>query len=88
MLVSECFEDDGGSEAYRQGHYLTWRLEILASGSKLLVNIKREGEVHPQPEQVKLLFPRQEARHLDIAGGSILTDQCGQMNRELLVSLA
>jgi len=88
LFVSECFEDDGESEAYREGHYFTWRLEILVSASRLLVSIKREGEVPPQSEQIKLLFPQQERRHIDVAGGSIVADQSGRMNRGLLVALA
>jgi alpha-glucosidase len=84
----ECFEDDGESEAYRQGDYFTWRLEILTSTSRLLVNIRREGETHGQAEPVMLLFPRQEARQIEVAGGSIVADQCGRMNRELAVALS
>ena len=83
----ECFEDDGESEAYRQGNYFTWRLEILTSSSRLLVDIRREREVHVQAEPVILLFPRQEARQIEIAGGSIVADRCGPMNRELVVAL-
>ena len=87
-FVYECFEDDGESEAYRQGKYFTWRLEILTSSSRLLVNIKREGEVHPEAGQVVLLFPRQEARDIEIVGGSVVTDRDEQMNRQLLVTLS
>jgi alpha-glucosidase len=88
IFVYECFEDDGESEAYRQGNYVTWRLEILTSSSRLLVNIKREREVHPGVGQVILLFPRQEARQIEIAGGSVVTDSDRRMNRELLVALS
>ena len=88
IFVYECFEDDGESETYRQGNYFTWRLEILTSSSRLLVNIKREREVHPGAGQVILLFPRQEARQIEIAGGSVVTDSDGRMNRELLVALS
>ena len=88
IFVYECFEDDGESETYRQGNYFTWRLEILTSSSRLLVNIKREREVRPGAGQVILLFPRQEARQIEIAGGSVVTDSDGRMNRELLVALS
>jgi alpha-glucosidase len=88
IFVYECFEDDGESEAYRQGNYFTWRLEILTSSSRLLVNIKRERDVHPGAGQVILLFPRQEARQIEIEGGSVVTDWDGRMNRELLVALS
>ena len=87
-FVYECFEDDGESEAYRQGKYFTWRLEILTSSSRLSVNIKREREIHPEAGQVVLLFPRQEARQIEIAGGSVVIDRDEQMNRQLSVALS
>jgi len=88
VSVYECFEDDGESEAYRQGNYFTWRLEILTSSSRLLVNISREGQVHAQAEQVILFFARQETRQIEITGGSIVADRCGRVNRELVVALS
>jgi alpha-glucosidase len=88
IFAYECFEDDGESEAYRQGKYFTWRVEILTSSSRLLVNIKREGDLHPEAGQIGLLFPRQEARQIEIAGGSLVADREGRMNRELLVGLS
>ncbi|MBV9275043.1 MAG: glycoside hydrolase family 31 protein [Verrucomicrobia bacterium] len=84
----ECFEDDGESEAYRQGNYFTWRLEIEASSSRVLVNIDREIETGPEVAPVTLLFPRQEARPIEVVGGAVITDRDGRMNRELLVALS
>jgi len=83
-----CFEDDGESEGYRQGHYWTWQLQITASRSDMLVKIEREGEGYPKPGQVYLLFPRQETRQMEVRGGSVVADASGAVNRELLVRLA
>jgi alpha-glucosidase len=83
----ECFEDDGESEAYRQGHYFSWRLQILASSSGLAVKIGCEGEGYPETGQIVLLFPRQEVRKIEIVGGSVLADTRRGTNRELILAL-
>jgi alpha-glucosidase len=83
-----CFEDDGESEAYRQGHYWTWQLRSITSRSEVLVKIERQGEGYSKSGQVYLLFPRQETRRVQVHGGSIVADASGPLNRELLVTLA
>ncbi len=83
-----CFEDDGETQRYREGHYWTWRLKITASQSDVLVQIQREGEYDSKATQVPLLFPRQEARRLVVQGGSVVADTSGMANRELLIALA
>jgi alpha-glucosidase len=88
QFESSCFEDDGESEGYRQGQYWTWRLQITASRSDVLVKIEREGEGYPKPGQVPLLLPRQETRRVEVRGGSVVADVSGAANRELLVALA
>jgi alpha-glucosidase len=88
QFESSCFEDDGESEGYRQGHYWTWQLQITASRSDLLVKIEREGEGYPKPGQVTLLLPRQETRRVEVRGGSVVTDVSGLATRELLLALA
>ena len=84
----ECFEDDGESEGYRQGHYWIWRLKVTASPSELCVEIQREGEGYPKTGQVSLLFPRQETRRIDFLGGSVMVDASGATHREILAELA
>jgi alpha-glucosidase len=88
QFESCCFEDDGESGGYRQGQYWTWRLQITASQSDVLVKIEREGEGYPKPSQVPLLLPRQETRRVEVCGGSVVADVSGAANRELLVALA
>jgi alpha-glucosidase len=88
QFESSCFEDDGESEGYRQGQYWTWRLQITASRSDVLVKIEREGAGYPKPGQVPLLLPRQETRSVEVRGGSVVADVSGTANRELLVALA
>jgi alpha-glucosidase len=87
QFESSCFEDDGESEGYREGHYWTWQLQITASRSEMLVKIDREGEGYSKSTQISLLLPRQENRRVELGGGSIVADTSGAANRELLVTL-
>jgi alpha-glucosidase len=84
----ECFEDDGESEAYRDGKYWTWRLQILGSRSDLSVKIERRGDGYPQPGQTILFLPRQEMRPIDLQGGSIVSDSSLGAQRELRITLS
>jgi alpha-glucosidase len=87
QLESSCFEDDGESEGYRQGHYWAWQLQITSSRSDVLVKIERKGEGYPKPGQVSLLLPRQEIRRVEVCGGSVVADASDAAHRELLVKL-
>ena len=82
----ECFEDDGESQAYREGNFRTWHLEIKSSPSELLIQVAQEGN-GPRTGQISFLFPRQEMRPIKLRGGSVARDALGAANRELLVAL-
>jgi alpha-glucosidase len=82
----QCFEDDGESQAYRQGNFRTWHLEVKSSPSELLIQVTQEGNV-PRTGQISFLFPRQEMRPIKLRGGSVARDGLGVANRELLVAL-
>jgi alpha-glucosidase len=84
----ECFEDDGESEAYRDGKYWTWRLQILGSRSDLSVKIERRGDGSPQPGQTILFLPRQEMRPIHLQGGSVVSDSFSGAQREIRITLS
>ena len=82
----ECFEDDGESQAYREGNFRTWHLEVKCSHSELLIQIAQKGRGDPRTGQISFLFPRQETRPIRFRGGSVAKDVLGATNRELLVA--
>ncbi len=82
----ECFEDDGESQAYREGNFRTWHLEVKCSHSELLIQIAQKGRGDPRTGQISFLFPRQETRPIRFRGGSVAKDALGATNRELLVA--
>jgi alpha-glucosidase len=83
----ECFEDDGESESYREGHFWTWRLRIKSDSSRISLDLDRAGEPDPKIEHVSLLFRRQERRPIDVHGGIITQDRQRGADRELLLAL-
>jgi len=83
----ECFEDDGESQASREGNFWTWHLEVNSSRSELQIQIAQKGRSDPKIGQISLLFPRQETRPIRLRGGSVRQDVLGAANRELLVAL-
>jgi alpha-glucosidase len=84
----ECFEDDGESERYREGHFWSWRLKVDSSSSRITVNLDRSGEPDPVVDRVCLRFRRQERRPIEVHGGSIVRERERGNMRELLVALA
>ena len=82
----ECFEDDGESQAYREGDFRTWHLEVKGSQSELLIQIAQKGRGDPRTGQISFLFPPQETRTIKFRGGSVAKDVLIAANRELLVA--
>ena len=83
----ECFEDDGESEAYRNGQFWTWRLRVESSALELAIEIEREGDGSPEAGEIGVLLPRDETRRVHLRGGSVAGDTRKEMNRELRVRL-
>jgi alpha-glucosidase len=84
---TECFEDDGESTAYQDGHFSLWQLSIAASPAQLTVNLERTGEPDPNTDRVTLLFRRQEIRPIAVHGAAITSDHQVGTYRELVISL-
>jgi len=87
-FVCECFEDDGESQAYRDGHFWHWRLSVDSSISDLSVQIERLGEVPAAEQHISFLFPQHETRRILIEGGTLLKDDREGLTRTLLVRSA
>jgi alpha-glucosidase len=86
-LESECFEDDGESNAYQEHHFWVWRLGIRSESSRIGCKIDRLGESNPKVDRVSLLFRRQDRRPIDVEGGAITLDRELATHRELEIAL-
>jgi len=70
----DCFEDDGESEGYRQDQFGQWNLRVSTTLTEMNIEIAKLGASPPTADQVKILLPPQERRHLSILGGTLLSD--------------
>lgn len=81
-VAEEFFVDDGESEAYRQGRYGTYRIELRASEGALDIVCTRGGPEPPPANEVTLLLPGSETRAITIAGkpGEIIPAEEGDLS--------
>ena len=70
----EFFEDDGESEAYRQGQYGLWRVSVKASAEQLTISVEAAGQCAPQAKEMTLQLPAQETRTAVLLGAAVLSD--------------
>jgi alpha-glucosidase len=65
-----CHEDDGGSEAWRDGAFGAWRLTVRATPDQLEIGCRAEGRAPPSGPVALLLLRPSETRPVVLAGGA------------------
>jgi alpha-glucosidase len=71
---AECFEDDGLSQSYRQGHDGVWSLAVHCSAEALRVQIRLSGPTAAEANEVVILVPQTDPHPVDIEGTSLLSE--------------
>ncbi len=66
---AECVEDDGESEAWRDGDIATWRLRVDCAADAITVTPTLEGP-YPALGRLVLLLPHGETRPLRVVGAA------------------
>lgn len=84
----EIFEDDGVSEAYRQGRFGLWKLCVRTVGQSVEIAISRTGEWSHLPESIEILLPVTEERPVQLTGVSLNAEHMADGWRKLSVRLA
>jgi alpha-glucosidase len=74
-VEGRCFEDDGESEAWRDGGYGFWRMEVDCAEDRLIVAFGREGPSPPAGDTLTVLLPQSEARPVEAGVGRIAFDR-------------
>jgi alpha-glucosidase len=80
---ASCYEDDGESEAYRQGKYWEWRLWVLEDAKGLSISISKVTGA----QRLMLLLPPSENRAVTLDGASLVSDGAWENWRRLEVVL-
>ncbi|HEY2359167.1 MAG TPA: glycoside hydrolase family 31 protein [Phenylobacterium sp.] len=70
---ASCYEDDGETEAWRDGAFGHWRLTVEASPAGLEVDCRPTGQ-HPPQGPIALLFRSNEQRPVSVRSGRILAE--------------
>jgi len=84
---ASCFEDDGHTQAWRNGAYGQWRLRVESTGQGLHIAIFREGARPPVQGTLVVLLPAAEQRKLSFARGALVQDQQEGAWRRLTLTL-
>jgi alpha-glucosidase len=72
----ESYEDDGQSEAYREGSFWSWRVTIAAESDVLRIAIQRRGRFTGDAQELTLVLPGQEPRPVQLSGARIVDEGC------------
>jgi alpha-glucosidase len=82
-----CFEDDGLSQACRDGAYGQWRLRVRCTLSGLHLALSREGQRPPVQDRMVLRLPRSDGRTLGFTGAVLEEDAAEGDWRRLTLKL-
>lgn len=73
-FTTDCFEDDGETEAWRGGDHGRWALSVGASPDRLDIEVRASGQ-RPPKGPVALLLPQDDGRSITATGGRIVGER-------------
>jgi alpha-glucosidase len=83
----QSYEDDGESEAYREGGFGSWHVGVDSEAGVLQVSVSRSGQVTSSQNELVLLLPGSELRPVKMFGALLLEDDRASGQRRLRVRL-
>lgn len=83
----QSYEDDGESEAYREGGFGSWHVGVKGESGVLQVSVTRSGRVTSSQNELVLLLPGSELRAVNMSGALLLEDDRASGQRRLRVRL-
>ena len=86
-FVATCFEDDGVSEAYRDGAYGEWRLEVRTTATTVTISVSRAGQKPPTDRYLRLILPKTETRKVVVEGGKARIEDWPELDDPIVVEL-
>jgi alpha-glucosidase len=85
QFEATCFEDDGHSQACRNGGHGQWRLQVDGTAHSLQIGVFREGPTPPTQNQLLLRLPAADPRPLAVAGARVASSTVQGAWREVLL---
>ncbi|MBN3764965.1 glycoside hydrolase family 31 protein [Burkholderia sp. Ac-20365] len=83
-----CVEDDGETEAWRDGAQGRWEIAIASDATTLRIAIERKGQMPVEQTEVQLSVPASETRAVHCTSGDLTGDAIENGWRRLTVRLA
>jgi alpha-glucosidase len=84
---STCFEDDGHTQACRDGAHGQWRLQVSSTADTLNIQVLREGKRPPVQDSVVLYLPASDIRSLQFGSATLQDSQVEGAWRRLTLKL-
>ncbi|SPB16734.1 glycoside hydrolase [Caballeronia novacaledonica] len=84
----ECIEDDGHSEAWRDGVQGKWRIVIESDARCLRIAIERDGQMPRVQNEVRVSVPAADARSVTCTTGELTGERIADGWRHLTLRLA
>ncbi|WP_322050223.1 glycoside hydrolase family 31 protein [Paraburkholderia bannensis] len=85
---AQYIEDDGETQAWRDGACGTWRIAAHSDGQTLAITVEREGDKRFLADTIELHLPADESRAILLGAGRIVADAREGGWRKLTVELA
>jgi alpha-glucosidase len=84
-----CIEDDGETEAWRNGEQGRWSVRAVSDAQSITLHVSREGKMPTQADTVEIHLPAGDARQVQTPHARVLeTDVAGGWRRLTLQLLA
>jgi alpha-glucosidase len=84
----QSYEDDGESEAYREGGFGSWHVGVKSEAGVLHVSVGRSGRFTGSQDELALILPGSELRPVNMSGALLLEEARAGGQRRLRVRLA
>jgi alpha-glucosidase len=85
--AGESYEDDGESEAWREGSFWSWQIGVASQPGVLLVSVARSGQVTGSQDELELILPGSELRPVNLSGARLIEECRADGQRHLRVRL-
>jgi alpha-glucosidase len=83
----ESYEDDGESEAWRDGGFWSWQVGVASEPGVLRVSVSRSGQVTGSQDELELILPESELRPANLSGARVVREHREGGQRRLRVKV-
>ncbi|MCX7279771.1 MAG: glycoside hydrolase family 31 protein [Burkholderiales bacterium] len=87
QFEATCFEDDGHTQACRDGSHGQWRLQVSSTADTLSIQVLREGARPPVQDSVVLYVPASDTRSLQFGSATLQSSTVEGAWRQLMLKL-